>query len=80
MHYSAATISHINPVFVVSNQLTFNIYTRSIGPNPIAPLGGRIESWSDTLAAGQAVRVMVRHISRWAGDTKTRSFCFQSFF
>ena len=29
------------------------------GPNPIAPLGRRLESWPDTLAAGQAVRVMV---------------------
>ena len=26
------------------------------GPNPIAPLGRRLESWSDMLAAGQAVR------------------------
>ena len=26
------------------------------GPNPIAPLGRRLESWSDTLAAGQAIR------------------------
>ena len=32
---------------------------KSKGPNPIAPLGRRLESWPDTLAAGQAVRVLV---------------------
>ena len=37
------------------------------GPNPIAPLGRQLESWPDTLAARQAVIVMVRHVSRWAG-------------
>ena len=52
------------------------------GPNPIAPLGRRLESWPDTLAAGQAVRGTGLGQSHGfcGGGVKISNFCFQNYF